>query len=63
MSTITELRADHEEVARARAEKRPVDPKVAKRVHERAERIRERLYKQHGLLTVAVGLVRETRDE
>ncbi|HEX3872314.1 MAG TPA: hypothetical protein VHV77_17835 [Pirellulales bacterium] len=63
MSTTTELQADHEEVARARAAKRPVNPEVAKRVHERAERIRERLFREHGLLNVAVELIRETRDE
>jgi hypothetical protein len=63
MSTITDLQADHEEVERARTEKRPVDSAVAKRVHERAEKIRERLRKEHGLLNVAVELIRQSRDE
>ncbi|MBS0210458.1 MAG: hypothetical protein JSS27_16060 [Planctomycetes bacterium] len=63
MSTTTERQADHEEADRARAEKRPVAAEAAKRIHDRAERIRERLYKEHGLLNVAVELVRETRDE
>jgi hypothetical protein len=62
MSTTTELQADHEEVSRALAEKRPVDPEVAKRVHARAADARERLRKR-GMTDVAVSLIREAREE
>jgi hypothetical protein len=41
---------------------KPLDPEVARRVDERAERITERLRRQHGTLDVAVDLVREVRD-
>jgi hypothetical protein len=54
-STTTDL----EEVLRAAAEKRPVDPEVAKRVHARSAEARKRLPKTN----VAVSLIREHRDE
>ena len=62
MATASET-ADHEEIARAAAERRPVDPEVSKRVRERAEKIREELFRKHGLLNVAVDLIREAREE
>ena len=40
----------------------PVDPDVRKRVHERAERVREKLRKE-GMTDVAVDLIRAHRDE
>jgi hypothetical protein len=39
-----------------------LDPEVARRVHERALRIRQEILQKHGLLNAAVDLVRETRD-
>lgn len=62
MATTTELQFDHEEVSKALAEKRPVDPGVAKRGHERAATARERI-RQRGMTDVAVSLIREARDE
>jgi hypothetical protein len=62
MSTTTEVQADLEEVCRAAAEKRHVDPEVARRVHARAEAAREELRKR-GLTDVAVSLIREAREE
>jgi hypothetical protein len=62
MSTTTELQADHEEVARALAEKRPVDSEVLKRVRARAAAAREELRKR-GMTDVASALVREGREE
>jgi predicted anti-sigma-YlaC factor YlaD len=62
MATATE-QADHEEIVRAAAESRPVDPEVSKRVRERAEKIREEILRTHGVLNVAVDLIREARDE
>ena len=62
MATATE-QADHEEIARAAAERRPVDPEVSKRVRERAEKIREEILRTHGVLNVAVDLIREVREE
>jgi hypothetical protein len=62
MATATE-QADHEEIVRAAAERRPVDPEVSKRVRERAEKIREEILRTHGVLNVAVDLIREAREE
>ncbi len=42
---------------------KPVDPEAARRVHERAQQIRREILAKHGVLDVAVDLIRETRDE
>jgi hypothetical protein len=42
---------------------KPVDPEVARRVHERAQQIRQEILAKHGVLDVAVELIRETREE
>jgi hypothetical protein len=39
------------------------DPELLKRIEERSRAIRERVLKEHGVLEVAVDLIRETRDE
>lgn len=62
MATTTALQADHEEVSRALAEKRPVDPEVAMRVYDRAAEARERLRRQ-GTTDLAVSVIREDREE
>ena len=41
----------------------PQAPEVVNRVEERADAIRDRIFRDKGLLDVAVDLVRETRDE
>ena len=56
--------ADLEEVHRLLAEGRPVtDPELLRRIRERSERASQEIFRRHGLLDVAVGLIRETRDE
>jgi hypothetical protein len=45
------------------ASKTPLDPKLELRVHARAEKITQEAFERHGLLDVAVDLVREARDE
>jgi hypothetical protein len=62
MATATE-QSDHEEIVRAAAERRRVDPEVSKRVRERAEKVREEILRTHGILNVAVDLIREAREE
>jgi hypothetical protein len=39
------------------------DPEFEARVHAEAEEIREKIFQQHGLLNIAVDLIREGRDE
>jgi hypothetical protein len=58
MSTTNATKADLEAVLQALAEKRPVDPVVAKRVHERAAQVRIELDHE-----VSVELLRTLRDE
>jgi hypothetical protein len=41
----------------------PLDPEVVRRVHERAQKIREEAYRKHGLVDVAVPAIRELRGE
>ena len=41
----------------------PLDPEVARRVHERAQKIREETYRKHGLVDIAVPAIRELRGE
>jgi hypothetical protein len=58
-----EARADLRAVLDSLIHKTPLDPEVARRVQERGERIRQEVYERHGLLNVAVDLIREGRDE
>ncbi len=41
---------------------KPLDPEIARRVWERAERIREEIRQQHGVLDIGVPAIRELRD-
>ena len=54
---------DVQAVADAVAAGRPVDPEVARRVHERAVRIRDQIFRTHGLLDIGVPAIRELRGE
>ncbi|MBS0209786.1 MAG: hypothetical protein JSS27_12625 [Planctomycetes bacterium] len=58
MSTTSDTKADLEEVVRAMVEKRPVDPEVAKRIHERAARVQVKFDYE-----ASVELIRAIRDE
>jgi hypothetical protein len=66
--TTTEQIIDHEVTADGEAliqsimNRTPLDPEVARRIRERAERITEQVYREHGLLDIAVPAVRELRD-
>jgi hypothetical protein len=57
-STTTDL----EEVLRAVAERRPVDPEVAKRVSDRAAQVKEEIARK-GITDLAVPLIRSGREE
>jgi hypothetical protein len=59
----TQVRADLKAVINSLVTKTPLDPAVARRVQERSERITQEIYERHGLLNVAVDLIREARDE
>src|SRR2546427_8737089 len=61
--TIPDTDPDVQAVAEAIAEGRAVDPELAKRIHERAIRIREQVYRKHGLVDIGVPAIRELRGE
>ncbi len=55
---------DLEEVCRLIAEgKKVTDPDLLKRIQERSEQATRAVFEKHGLLDVAVDLIREGRDE
>lgn len=54
-------RADEDVVMRAFLSGTPVDPDVARRVQERSRVIREEVFRQHGLIDIAVPAIRELR--
>jgi hypothetical protein len=58
-----EAQADLKAVLASVINKTPLDPEVAHRVEERSERVRRQVFERHGILNVAVDLIREGRDE
>ncbi len=56
--------SDLEEVCRLIAEGRKVtDPELLKRIQQRSEQATREVFERHGILDVAVDLIREGRDE
>jgi hypothetical protein len=56
--------SDLKEVCRLIAEgKNVTDPQLLKRIEERSEQATREIFDRHGLLEVAVDLIREGRDE
>jgi hypothetical protein len=49
--------------ADALAAKQPVGPEVGRRVRERGAKITEELRQKYGVMTIAVDLIHEIRDE
>jgi hypothetical protein len=58
-----DVEADAQAVIDSLTSGKPLDPGVARRVHERAQGIREEIYQQHGLLDLGVPLIRELRGD
>jgi hypothetical protein len=61
--TRNDARADLKAICDALADRRKPDPELVRRVDERAAKATARIYARHGLLDVAVDLIREVRDE
>lgn len=55
--------ADLEEVCRQAAVGGVKDPELLRRIQERSEKARREILQKHGVLNVAVDLIREGRDE
>lgn len=60
--SLTEEAADSKAVLAHAFKGKPLDPEVEKRVHERAEKVREELRK-NGVTNFTADLLRECRDE
>jgi hypothetical protein len=41
---------------------KPLDPEAARRIRERGDRIREEIFRNHGLQDIGVPAIRELRD-
>ncbi|MBS0210573.1 MAG: hypothetical protein JSS27_16640 [Planctomycetes bacterium] len=62
MATASDIESDREELYRAIREHRRPDPEVARRVHERAEKVREEILRLHGVQNIGTDIIREFRD-
>lgn len=58
-----EILADLEEVCRQAAAGGVRDPELLRRVYERSAKVRQEILDKHGVLDVAVDILREIRDE
>ena len=57
-----DLQADADALMESIATGQPLDPVVARRIHERAESIRQETFQKHGVLDIGVPAIRELRD-
>jgi hypothetical protein len=55
--------ADAQLIAECVSSGKPIPPEVARRVHEQAEKITERLRRSYGVLDIGVPAIRELRGE
>ena len=62
LTTDAEIFADAQAVIDAITSGRRLDPVIARRVNERAEKIRQEVFEKHGFLDIAVPAIRELRD-
>jgi hypothetical protein len=60
---LSQTEADLDAVLNSARTGKPLDPEVERRVRDRAEKIRQEVLLKHGVLNIAVDLVREGRDE
>ena len=59
----TDVRSDFEAVVDRLKTGKPLDPAIERRIEQRAQKIRQRLLKDHGLQDVGVQIIREIRGE
>jgi hypothetical protein len=57
-----ELAADTQAVIDHLMTGKPLDPVVARRIRERGDLIREKIFREHGVLDIGVPAIRELRD-
>jgi hypothetical protein len=62
----TELHQTTDSITEAILERikgKPLDPSIHKQLREEAAKVREEIFKKHGILNIAVDLIRETREQ
>jgi len=57
------LSPETQAVVESLATGKPVDPEIAKRIHEKARKIKERVFREQGLVDLGVPAIREFRGE
>ena len=57
-----ELEADTKAVIAKLSTGKPLDPETYRRIRESADRIRDEVFRRHGLLDIGVPAIRELRD-
>ena len=57
-----ELEADTRAILEKLATGKPLDPETYQRIREGADRIRDEVYRRHGLLDIGVPAIRELRE-
>jgi len=62
-NNVTDFDADTRAVIEHAMTGKPLDPEVARRIHERAEKAREEIFRRHGVLDIGVPAIRELRGE
>jgi len=55
--------ADTEAILNRMASGKPLDPDVYRRIRAEGAKITEAIRRKHGILNIAVDLIRESRDE
>jgi hypothetical protein len=62
--STTQEQADSQEVARLMAAGEKVtDPELRQRIRARADKVRQRILDEHGVVEWAVDMIRDARDE
>jgi hypothetical protein len=57
-----ELEADTQAVIEKLTKGKPLDPETHRRLREEADRIRDEIFRKHGLVDIGVPAIRELRD-
>jgi hypothetical protein len=61
-SVAADIMADLEAVCDAAAAGKKIDPQLRKRIDERADKVRDAIFREHGVLDIGVPIIRELRD-
>jgi hypothetical protein len=61
-SLPADLEADTQAVLEKLTAGKPLDPETYRRIRERADRIRDEVYRKHGVLDIGVPAIRELRE-